>query len=43
MKNSEGKEVIVNQVGCYGLNLGRIDFFFDNDKSKIAEGKSIVI
>lgn len=43
VKNSEGKEVIVNQVGCYGLNLGRIDFFFDNDKSKIAEGKSIVI
>jgi len=43
VKNSVGKEVIVNQVGCYGLNLGRIDFFFDNDKSKIAEGKSIVI
>ena len=43
VKNSEGKDVIVNQVGCYGLNLGRIDFFFDNDKSKIAEGKSIVI
>jgi len=43
VKNLEGKEVIVNQVGCYGLNLGRIDFFFDNDKSKIAEGKSIVI
>ena len=43
VKNSEGKEVIVNQVGCYGLNLGRIDFFFDNDKSKIADGKSIVI
>jgi 5'-nucleotidase len=43
LKNSEGKDVIVNQVGCYGLNLGRIDFYFDNDKSKIAEGKSIII
>ena len=43
VKNSEGKDIIVNQVGCYGLNLGRIDFFFDNDKSKIAEGKSIII
>ena len=43
LKNSEGKDVIVNQVGCYGLNLGRIDFYFDNDKSKIMEGKSIVI
>ncbi len=43
LKNSEGKDVIINQVGCYGLNLGRIDFYFDNDKAKIAEGKSIII
>ena len=43
VKNLEGKEVLVNQVGCYGINLGRIDFYFDNDKSKIAEGKSIVV
>ena len=43
LKNLEEKDVIVNQVGCYGLNLGRIDFYFDNDKSKIMEGKSILI
>jgi len=43
VKNLEGKEVLVNQVGCYGINLGRIDFYFDNDKSKIANGKSIVV
>jgi 5'-nucleotidase len=43
VKNVEGKEVLVNQVGCYGINLGRIDFYFDNDKSKIAQGKSIVV
>ena len=43
VKNSEGKDVLVNQVGCYGINLGRIDFYFDNDKSKSASGKSIVI
>ena len=43
LKNTDGKDVIVNQVGCYGLNLGRIDFYFDNDKSKIMEGKSIII
>lgn len=43
LKNADGKDVIVNQVGCYGLNLGRIDFYFDNDKSKIMEGKSIII
>lgn len=43
LKNADGKDVIVNQVGCYGLNLGRIDFYFNNDKSKIMEGKSIII
>lgn len=43
VKNLEGKEVLVNQVGCYGINLGRIDFYLDNDKAKTAEGKSIVV
>ncbi|MBP6550372.1 MAG: metallophosphatase [Flavobacterium sp.] len=43
VKNSVGKDVLVNQVGCYGINLGRIDFYFDNDKSKSVSGKSIVV
>ncbi len=43
VKNLDGKEVLVNQVGCYGINLGRIDFYFDNNKSKTANGKSIVV
>ena len=43
LKNSEGKEVIVNQAGCYGIKMGRIDFYFDNDKSKSHNGKSIII
>ncbi|MES2410943.1 MAG: metallophosphatase [Bacteroidota bacterium] len=43
LKNADGKDVLVNQVGCYGVNLGRIDFYFDNDVSKLASGKSIVI
>jgi 5'-nucleotidase len=41
MKNLDGKEVLVNQVGCYGINLGRIDFYLDSSKSKIAQGRSI--
>ena len=32
--NAEGKEVLINQVGCYGINLGRIDFYFDKAKDK---------
>ena len=43
LKNAEGKDVLVNQVGCYGINLGRIDFYFDNDTSLISKGKSIII
>lgn len=31
-KNIDGKEVLVNQVGCYGLNLGQIDFYFEQGK-----------
>jgi 5'-nucleotidase len=42
-KNSIGNEVLVNQVGCYGINLGRIDFYFDSNKRKASEGKSIIV
>lgn len=42
-KNIEGKDVLVNQVGCYGINLGRIDFYFDSNKNKASEGISIVV
>lgn len=42
-KNIEGKSVLINQVGCYGINLGQIDFYFDSDKNKSAEGISIVV
>lgn len=43
LKNADGKDVLVNQVGCYGINLGRIDFYFDNDASKTSLGKSILV
>lgn len=43
MKNVAGQDVLVNQTGCYGLNLGRIDFFFDNDRSKSSVGRAILV
>ncbi|MGO4822115.1 MULTISPECIES: bifunctional metallophosphatase/5'-nucleotidase [unclassified Flavobacterium] len=43
MKNAVDQEVLVNQVGCYGINLGRIDFYLDNKKAKSSIGKSIVV
>lgn len=43
VKNLDGIDTLVNQVGCYGINLGRIDFYFDDDKSKSHTGRTIVI
>ncbi|ESU20457.1 putative secreted 5'-nucleotidase [Flavobacterium enshiense DK69] len=43
-KNIEGKEILINQVGCYGLNLGRIDFYFDKkNKATSNSGRSIIV
>ncbi len=42
VKNLDGNEVLVNQVGCFGINLGRIDFYFESKKT-ISNGKSIEI
>lgn len=42
-KNSEGKEVLINQVGCFGVNLGRIDFYLSNDKLHHNQTKNIII
>lgn len=41
--NRAGKKVLINQVGCYGLNLGRIDFYLTKDKPLAAKGTSIEI
>ena len=42
-KNSEGKEVLINQVGCFGVNLGRIDFYLSNDKRYNNQSKNIIV
>lgn len=43
VKNAAGQDVLVNQTGCYGINLGRIDFYFDSDKRLTSAGRSIVV
>ena len=43
VKNIDDKNTLVNQVGCYGLYLGKIDFYFDTEKNKTANGTSIII
>lgn len=42
-KNSEGKEVLINQVGCFGINLGRIDFYLSNDVAYNKQNKNIIV
>lgn len=43
VKNLDLKDVLVNQVGCYGINVGRIDFTFDDDKATATVARSIVV
>jgi len=42
-KNAVGKNVLVNQVGCYGLYLGQIDFYLENNKEKKADSATIIV
>ncbi|WP_455170136.1 bifunctional metallophosphatase/5'-nucleotidase [Aegicerativicinus sediminis] len=42
-ENLTGNKMLINQVGCYGINLGRIDFYLDANKNKSANGTSIIV
>lgn len=41
--NKIGKKVVVNQVGAYGINLGRIDFYLSDDQKYISQEKNIIV
>ncbi|APG58980.1 bifunctional metallophosphatase/5'-nucleotidase [Christiangramia salexigens] len=43
LKNKSEKTVIINQVGCYGLYLGRIDFYFDSENQMNSAGLSLEV
>ena len=43
VKNVNNETVIVNQVGAYGVNLGRIDFYFDNQSNKEISNNTIIV
>jgi 5'-nucleotidase len=42
VKNLVGKNVMINQVGCFGINLGKIDFYLSNN-SVTEKTKSIKV
>ena len=41
--NKVDKQVVINQVGAYGINLGRIDFYFSDETKYISKEKNIVV
>lgn len=43
VKNIEGKNMLVNQVGAYGVNIGRVDFYFDDLNNKSSSGTTILV
>jgi 5'-nucleotidase len=42
VKNAAGNDVLINQTGCYGINLGRIDFFLESGNLS-STGRAIVV
>ncbi len=41
--NRSGDPVLIQQVGCFGINLGRVDFYFHPDGRKGSESISITV
>lgn len=43
VNNKDGKKVMINQVGCFGLYLGRIDFYLDSQNNVSGNGVRISV
>ena len=43
VKNLNNENVLVNQVGAYGVNLGRVDFYFDENNQRETSNKTIIL
>ena len=43
VKNKTDKNVLINQVGCFGLFLGKVDFFFDQKNNKSFNSSLVMI
>ncbi len=43
VNNKVGKKVMINQVGCFGLYLGRIDFYLDSQNNVSGDGVRITV
>jgi len=43
VRNRADKNMLVNQVGCWGVQVGRIDFEFNSREKRSEKGTSIVV
>ncbi len=43
VKNIDNENMLINQVGKWGIYLGRIDFYFDSKNNKTGKGKQIIL
>src|SRR5690606_25104739 len=43
VNNKDGKKVMIHQVGCFGLYLGRVDFYLDSLNNVTGDGVRIVL
>ena len=43
VKNLNDENVLVNQVGAYGVNLGRVDFYLDELNNKESANTTIIV
>jgi 5'-nucleotidase len=43
VKNRDDKNILVNQVGAYGIYLGRVDFYFDEQRNKLSKESTILV
>jgi len=43
VKNLDKENILVNQVGCWGVQVGRVDFVFDEAGNISAKGKTILV
>ncbi len=43
VKNADDNNVLVNQVGAYGINVGRVDFYLDEVNEKSVANSTIIV
>ncbi len=43
VKNIANQNMLINQVGKWGLYLGKVDFYFDSEKKITGKGKQIIL